>query len=119
NGIKEFSAYISVGDKKDTGFSLFRDGSKFIIDDVIDAGIDEDEFFSSKDEEADYYKLINELRNPGRNKIDGEKVVSLYTARPRQERNLYEGTSTVPSGIFATTSFQEAEGYMLEFGGER
>lgn len=118
-GLREFSAYVTVGSNRDAGFTVFSEGGKFIIDDIIDAGEDEDGLFTSQTESADYYKLINELRNPGRSKLEGEKVITVYTARPKKDRSLYQGATTIPSNIFVTSSFQEAQGYSLEFGGER
>jgi hypothetical protein len=110
------SFYVHVG-KRNTSFGLFFDGDRYEIDDVLDAG-DED-FFTSENPkmEQDYFLLVNELRHPGKSKIEDEKIITLYTARPTKDREKYENSKIVPSNIFLTTSFSEAEGYGIDFGG--
>lgn len=96
------------------GFTLFSDNT---VDDVLDAG--DRDFFTDPELEGDYFALVGELRHPGRSQKEADKTVALYTARPAKDRRLYEGARHIPSNIFLTTSFDEAEGYMVEFGGER
>lgn len=96
------------------GFTRFADGT---IDDVLEAG--DTDFFHHPDLEADYFALVNELRHPGKAKTEGEKTVTLYTARPLKDRHLYDKATHVPANIFLTTSADEAEGYAVDFGGDR
>jgi len=87
------------------------------VDDVLDAG--DPDFFSDQKVEADYFALVNELRHPGRSSREGKKVLVLYTARPAKDRKRYEKAKTLPNNIFLTTSPSEAEGYKMDFGGDR
>jgi hypothetical protein len=96
------------------GFTPFGNGA---VEDVIDAG--DRDFFDDPELENDYFSLVNELRNPGKSKKDQDKIATLYTARPVKDRALYEGAVEIPSNIFLTTSYDEAEGYNVEFGGTR
>lgn len=92
-------------------FTYFRDKT---VDDVLDAG--DTDFFRNPEVEADYFALVTEIRHPGRAAREADKVVTLYTARPVKDRDSYEGARVVPSNIFLTTSFDEAEGYGHDFG---
>ena len=91
-------------------FSYFQDGSKVIIDDVLEAG--DDEFFHDPKVEADYFGLVQELRNPG----GKSKIVTVYTARPLSDHEIYINAAQIPSNIFVTTSFNGAEGIALDLG---
>jgi hypothetical protein len=109
------SFYVHVGNKN-ISFGLFFDNEKYVLDDVLDAG--DEYFFSAENSEVeqDYFLLVNELRNPGKSKSEGEKIITLYTARPSKDRGKYKNTSIIPSNIFLTTSYSEAEGYGIDFG---
>lgn len=95
-------------------FTLFtQDGAFRAVDDILDAG-DED-FFQDPAEQADYFALINELKHPGKTR-NFDKVLRLFTARPKRDRALYEGATTIPSNVFLTTSEDEAYGYAADMG---
>lgn len=109
------SFYVHVGNKN-ISFGLFFNQDKYIIDDVLDSG-DED-FFSEETSklEQDYFLLINELRRPGKPKLEGEKIITLYTVRPIKDHEKYDNATVIPANIFLTTSYSEAEGYGIDFG---
>lgn len=106
-------AVISFG--KQTYFSMSQDDGKIEIDEVLDA--DDEEFFPSPEIQSDYFNLINEIRNPGVN--SKEKMLTLYTARPKSDRNFYLNSKTLPKNIFLTNDYDHAEGLASDLGGER
>ena len=99
----------------EASFAFFQFEGKFEIDDVLEAG--DDDFFSNDSTQADYFNLIRALRNPS--SFSKPKVITLYTARPKKDRKLYLDAKQVPSNIFLTTSFDFAEGFAMEYGGEK
>ena len=107
--------YIQVGSKEAWGgypeFTMFVDNGAIEIDDVLDSG--DRDFFAGHQSEMDYFSLIRELRHPGGSASN--KILTLYTARPMKDRELYEGATTVPSGIFLTSNYSVARviGYDL------
>jgi hypothetical protein len=109
------SAQIIVG--KDGYFSYFsdeeEDNPKFIIDDIIEAGEDEDDFFANEQEKQDYYSLIDILQNP--NKKD--EILTLYTARPVKDRKFYINTDYLPANIFLSNSFSHVDGLAGDLAG--
>jgi hypothetical protein len=110
--------YVKVyqgGSDRDAPSFAYYDNK--MVDDVLDAG--DSDFFRDSKVEADYFALVQELRHPGKAKAEGEKKVVLYTARPAKDRDVYMKAKTVPANIFLTTSYREAEGYTVEFGGDR
>jgi hypothetical protein len=111
---KDAEVFVDKGSvsKNSPGFTLFVDGSTAHVDDVLDAG--DTDFFRSPEAEADYFGLVNELRSPGGH--SGEKVVTLYTARPAKDHKFYEDAKNIPTNVFLTTSYSEAEGYSMDMG---
>jgi hypothetical protein len=113
------SAMIAVGDNGEMTpyFTLFeiKNGSA-VIDDVLEAG-DED-FFPNNMIQSDYFSLIQELRNPGSNSKGG-KLLTLYTARPVKDRNIYMNATEIPSNIFLTNSYSSAVGIASDLGGSK
>ena len=109
---KDAQVFVDKGSvsKNSPGFTLFMDGSTAHVDDVLDAG--DTDFFRSPEAEADYFGLVNELRSPGNH--SGEKVITLYTARPAKDHKFYEDAKSIPTNVFLTTSFNEAEGYSMD-----
>ena len=89
-------------------FTLFDDGRP---EDVLE----DEEDFSGPIERADYMRLVSEIKRPGSTSRLGRKV-RLYTARPSRDRSRYEGASTVPVGIFLTSSPDDAAGMAAESG---
>jgi hypothetical protein len=94
-----------------------EEGDLHAIDDVLDAG--DSDFFHDPKVEADYFSLTEELRNPGRARSQGNKVLTLYTARPKKDRHLYDGAKHIPNNVFLSTSEDEAYGYSRDLGGDR
>lgn len=86
-------------------FSLWHE-NKWVVEDVLEAG-DED-FFTNPGTQSDYFKLINEIRNPGSSQKG--KVMTLYTARPMKDRQLYFDAKTIPSNIFLSNDYNHVEG---------
>jgi hypothetical protein len=108
------SAHIGVGGGQDSPeFLYFKDeGGKVEIDDVIEG--DEEDCFPNPQSKADYFVLINELRNPG--STSKGKMLTLYTARPTRDRNMYLNTTTLPINIFLTNSYDHASGLARDLG---
>ena len=78
------------------------------VDDLLDAG--DTDFFSDPSIEADYFMLTEELRHPGGAARLGNKVITLYTARPVKDRRIYADAKQLPVNVFLTTSEDEAYG---------
>jgi hypothetical protein len=111
-------AQIAVGSQSAWGgiadFTVFmHEGQVGEVDDVLEAG-DED-FFTDARTQQDYFTLVRELKNPGSTQVS--KSLALYTARPSQDRQLYEGAQSIPSNLFLTTSYDRAEGIAIELAG--
>jgi len=116
--VKDFrTSYVYVDktpDKNSPSFMTYIAGSKIEVEDVLDAG--DSDFFNNPEIESDYFQLVKELRHPGSTARAGEKVLFLYTARPTKDRHLYEHARSVPTNIFLSTSYDEAEGYARDMG---
>jgi len=93
-------------------FVIFKYEDKLEIDDVLEGG-DED-FFQTPQIQMDYFNLINELRKPG--STNKGKILTLYTARPRKDRQQYLSSNKLPINIFLTNSFDHAEGIAVDLG---
>lgn len=100
------SAHIIVG--KDGLFTLFKINGINEIDDIIEGGEEDDEFFANSSEKNDYYTLIEELRMPGAGSKG--KVLTLYTARPSLDRSYFQNTKTLPINLFLTNNLNHALG---------
>ena len=113
----ETDAEIHVGKASAWGgtasFTLFTGDSGIMIDDLLEAG--DTDFFSGDATQSDYFSLVQELRNPG-SSSQKSKILTLYTARPVQDRQLFEGASAVPSNIFLTTDPSRATGIASDMG---
>ena len=96
------------------GFSFFNSEEGIIIDDVLEAG--DADFFSDANTTAtsDYFNLVRELRNPGSSSKG--KNLTLYTARPTKDRELYMNATQVPANLFLTNSFDRASGIASDLG---
>jgi len=101
------SAEIIVG-QKSALFTLFRINGKNEVGDIIEGGEEEEEFFSNNSEKNDYYTLIEELRRPGSTSVG--KNLTLYTARPIEDREYFRKTKTLPINLFLTSSYDHASG---------
>lgn len=110
------SAHIYVGQGEDApSFSYFVFEGKLEIDDVIEGG--DTDFFKTPQLQADYFNLINELRNPG--STSKGRVLTLYTARPVSDRKLYQDAKTLPVNLFLTNSWNHAEGLAHDLAGSQ
>lgn len=89
------------------GFTYIMQGDEAVLGDVLDAG--DAEFFTNSLVEADYFGLVNGLRRLGK-EPEEERIVTLFTARPRQERELYKGKREIPNNIWLTKIKSEADG---------
>lgn len=108
--------HVVVG-QHDAGFTVFtKDGQIELIDDVLEGG--DTDFFKDPMEQAVYFDLVKELRNPGSTSRSG-KMLTLWTARPSKDRSRYEGARTVPTNIFLTNDPDRAFGLSLDLGGTR
>jgi hypothetical protein len=103
-------ASVVVG--KSADFTLFSGDS---IDDIIEAG--DSDFFTNPVTEMDYFNLIDEIRNPGKTAKQGNKVLTLFTARPVKDRKVFDGVKQIPSRIFLSSSEDDAGGIASDFGG--
>lgn len=103
------SAQVISSSNKDIFFSIFKIDNTFDVGDIIDDEEDIDVDFGWQN---DYYKLINEIKKPGSTSVG--KNITLYTARPRKDREFYENTNTLPNGIYLTNNLSSAEGLATE-----
>jgi hypothetical protein len=115
------NAYVRLGQGSTApGVTVFADhvtGKIEGVDDVLDAG--DSDFFNDPATESDYFMLVEELRNPGGARRIGNKVITLYTARPAKDRRIYNNARAIPTNVFLTTSEDEAYGYIADSGGGR
>lgn len=94
-------------------FSLYVDEhDKPHVDDLLESG--DSDFFSSPEDEGEYFRLIKEIEKPGSSKQG--KWVTLYTARPVKDRARYE-QGKIPSGIFLASDLYHAAGLASDLGG--
>ena len=97
-------------------FTYFEMDGQLELEDILEGG--DTDFFSDNLVQADYFNLINSLRNPVANS-EQPKILSLYTARPVKDRQVYADTKEIPSNIFLTNSYAFAEGFAREYGGNK
>lgn len=110
------SASIEFGPLQDMSpsFTFFQLEGKIEIDDVLEGG--DTDFFTDNAVQADYFNLVKELKNPGASSKGG-KFVTLYTARPIKDRQMYLDAQQIPSNLFMTTNFASAEGIARDLAG--
>lgn len=104
------ASVVSTADEN-VFFGLYQTEDKLEVEDVIEDEID----IESTGWQADYYKLVNEMRNPGSSSKG--KDITLYTARPVTDRDFYLSTSTLPNNVYLTSSLYSAEGLATELAG--
>jgi hypothetical protein len=107
------SAHIKVGSKSAFFTLIIHDGGRS-VDDIIEAGYEDEEFFSNNGEKSDYYTLVQEFENPGSSSKG--KVLTLYTARPTKDREFYQNTNWLPANIFLSNSLSHVEGLADDLG---
>lgn len=112
-------ANIYIGDNEDgnsPALEVFLIDGKFTV--PPEGIVEDDDFFSNPDNTRDYFNLIKEINNPGSSSKSG-KTLTLYTARPASDREMYMNATTVPGGIYLTSSENDAVGLSIDFGGKR
>lgn len=87
-------------------FSLFHRENEIHIDDVLEGG--DREFFKDQSTQNDYFTLIDELRNLGKQRK--YKILTLYTARPKRDRQQLLTSQTLPINVFLTDDEEHAYG---------
>jgi hypothetical protein len=104
NSINSFKVILGKMD-----FMLFynEETNAYEIDDILE---DEEDF---DDNSFEYFNLVKAIQNPNFLK-EQDKIIIVYTARPKKDRNLYLNDK-VPNGIYVTTKLSEAEGYAMDF----
>lgn len=108
--VPRYNLECSVGDK--ASMTVFVHNDIIQIDDVLDAG--DTDFFESDEVQADYFNLVNAIRNHGQRAKS--KIMTLYTARPKKDQSSFVNSNTVPTNIFLTSSYDEAQGYAMDMG---
>jgi hypothetical protein len=103
--------YVYVGNSHHTFFNLGFDNGKIEIDEILEG--DEEDVFESQQTKSDYFLLINELKTPG-STTKGKKL-TLFTARPKSDREFYLKTKTLPVNIFLGNNFDNVEGISRDF----
>lgn len=118
---QDTASVIFGGDSEDymtPSFTYFMNSEtgKDEIDDILEGG--DEEFFPPErgNIQMDYFNLVKEIRNPGSSTKAG-KMITLYTARPTKDRNIYIDATAIPSNLFLTSSYDRAEGIAIDLGG--
>lgn len=109
------SAYISVGTNSASFVLFHNEQGQFEIDDIIEG--DEPDIFDSPQFHSDYFTLINEIKKPG--STSKGKILTLYTARPKKDRDQYMHAQFLPVNIFLSDRYDHVEGLSVEYGEER
>ena len=95
-------------------FSVSFEENKVDIDDVFEDISDFAEYFpDEKNPDAviqDYFVLIDNLKNLS------PKWLTLFTARPTKDRQLYYSATALPKGIFLSNSFSHVYGLSHDLG---
>jgi hypothetical protein len=68
---------------------------------------------------ADYQRLISELEEPGSVEREGDRVLTLYTARPSEHRAELERAGKLPGGVFLSDDLEHVEGLASDLRGSR
>lgn len=101
------SLYLLIGDTGKAGLLVYKnEQGKVEVDDIIETGDEEEEFFDNGSIKADYYALVQSLQQGD----TSNQILTLYTARPKKDRSLYLHATTLPANIFLTNSYSHAEG---------
>lgn len=98
---------------QEPGFTMFLDGPKVQIEDLLEGG--DDDFFRDPAQQYAYFALVSELRKPGSSQQG--RTMTLYTARPTKDRARYDDARDIPVNIFLTSSEDEAIGIAHDLGG--
>lgn len=106
------TAQVEVGTGEYIPSFMIFQGDKTEIDDVLDGG--DDDFFKNAANQADYFNLINELKKPG--STGKGKILTLFTARPKENREQFLVAKTLPVNIFLSNSYDHVEGIAKDMG---
>jgi len=68
---------------------------------------------------ADYQRLISELEEPGSVEREGDRVLTLYTARPSEHRAELLRSGKLPGGVFLSDDLEHVEGLASDLRGSR
>lgn len=113
-------AIITVG--KETEEAMAPSFEVFMIEGKLtipsEGIIEDDDFFRNSEYTRDYFNLIRELQHPGSSSRRG-KILTLYTSRPRKDRELYMNAEMVPGGIWLSSNADNAVNEGYEAGGLR
>lgn len=107
------SVHVKIGSKSAFFTLIVHDGGRS-VDDIIEAGYEDEEFFLNNGEKSDYYTLVQEFENPGSSSKG--KLLTLYTARPTKDRDFYQKTNWLPANIFLSNSLSHVEGLADDLG---
>ena len=108
------SADIYFGDVNNrVSFLLSVHEGEVLIDDILEGG--DKDFFHNDEIQVDYFSLISGLKNQG--KKSKNKLLTLYTARPRADRKKILSLQQMPLNIFLTNDEQHAQGLARDLGG--
>ncbi len=102
--------YVYIGNNHHAFFNLGFNNGKIEIDEILEG---DDDVFDSEQTKSDYFLLINELKSPG-STTKGKKL-TLFTARPKSDREFYLKTKTLPINIFLGNNFDNIEGISRDF----
>jgi hypothetical protein len=108
------TAYIKLGNEADAPsfmFSIYE--NQVFIDDVLEGG--DTDYFKNQETQNDYFTLIDALRNTG--KQIKHKVITLYTARPKKDRQMIQLNQTLPLNVFLTDNEEHAYGLANDLSG--
>lgn len=96
-------------------FMLCMDDSEnnIYIDDVLEGG--DTDFFNDQAVQNDYFSLIDNLKNLGKPKK--EKLLTLYTARPKKDKQSILDNQTLPLNVFLTDNEEHAYGLAHDLAG--
>jgi len=110
------SAYVQFGDKPSAPsfmISLNVENNEIHIDDILEGG--DTDFFQDENIQNDYFGLIDALKNLGKPRRD--KVIRLFTARPKKDRQQIQMSQTLPKNVFLTDNEEHAYGLAHDLSG--
>lgn len=96
-------------------FTVFIHDEKILIDDILEGG--DRDFFRDNQTQADYFALIDGLKYY--NKPKENKILTLYTARPRIDREKIQQNQQMPLNIFLANSLSHIQGLSKDLSGNR
>lgn len=108
-------ADISFQENSMVSFTIFLHDGELIVDDILEGG-DTDIFEGNDALQGQYFLLIKALQKP--ESLSRERILRLFTARPRKDREMYDLNPTqIPTNIFLTSKEDSAEGLAVDLMG--